>query len=438
MPNETDFSPLSDLIDKAIIFLDRSSVQGQLVAILAVLLIAGLIAKRMTSAASATLESIDQSDRPRPRWQRYGLPLAVNIVFPLSGIILLLLIGEIWRIQGWYAGLITIAFDILIIYFFYRLAIGLLYALFPDQQVRRYHRRLFGPLFAVFVIGLVLSQLADLGEMGQVVVGTLYDNPVTLGALLLATVGLYFWITSVWAVQDVSSQAIKARISTDTSSVDAYLTLGRYILILIGLLIVFSALNLNPATVAAILGGLAVGLSFGLREIVSNFVSGIWLLIERSVRPGDIIEVDGTTGTVVELTMRATIVRTYDNVLLIVPNPKLFTSTVKTFTHDDRSIRGLVFIRVSPDNSADQVMRIMQEVVQEHPLICEDPAPSVTFEDFNLTVAEFRLAFWLDDISNRISVSSELRSAISVRFAEEKIELLPQTAIVAGVPRIDS
>jgi small-conductance mechanosensitive channel len=338
MPDEANFAPLLDLVIKVLVFLNRSAVRGQVVAILASLLVAGLVAKRIMMAANPALKAIDSGESSLPRWRQYSLPLVVSIIFPVIGILLLLASRQLRQGRAWYAGLITLAIETMLVYLVYRLFLGLLYALLPDRQIRRYHQRLFAPLFAVFVIGVILSQMADLGELGRIMVGTLYDNPVTLGALLLATVGLYFWITGAWALQDVTSHTIKARTGADTSNVDAYLTLGRYILILAGLLVVFSALNLNPATVAAVLGGLAVGISFGLREIVSNFVSGIWLLIERSVRPGDIIEVDGTTGTVVELTMRATMVLTFDGMLLIVPNQKLFTSTVKTFTHSDRSI----------------------------------------------------------------------------------------------------
>ena len=266
MPDEANFTPLFDLITKVLLFLDRSSVQGQLVAILASLLVSGLVAKRIMVAISPMLKEIDRAESAMPRWRQFGLPLAANIVFPVICILLLLVIRQIWQFQEWYAGLITLALEILLLYLIYRLFLGMLYAFLPDEQMRRYHRRLFGPLFAVVVIGIILNQLADLGQLGRIVVGTLYDNPVTLGALLLATIGLYFWITGAWALQDVSSHAIKTRTGSDSSNVEAYLTLGRYVVILAGLLIVFSALNLNPSTVAAVLGGLAVGISFGLRE----------------------------------------------------------------------------------------------------------------------------------------------------------------------------
>ena len=432
MPGKTNLSPLIDLFDTVLLYLSRSAVQSQLVVVLIGLFVCGLAAKRLAISAAPTLEAIDRSGSSFSRWKRYGLPLVTSITFPILAIIFLWVSRQIWQLLGWYAGLITLSIEIMLLYLVYRLILGLFYALFPDDHIRRYHRRLFAPLFAVLVIGIILGQLAELGELGQLVVGSLYNNPVTVGALLLATIGLYFWIIGAWAVQDVTSHAIKTRTEADTSNVDAYLTLGRYMLILIGLLIVFSALNLNPSTVAAVLGGLAVGVSFGLREIVSNFVSGIWLLIERSVRPGDIIEVDGTAGTVVELNMRATIVRTFEGVLLIVPNQKLFTSTVKTFTLDDRSFRGLVLFRVSPKNPSEKVMQIILEAAQDHSDIISDPEPSVTFQDVGPTYAEYRLTFWLDDLSDRLRVSSELRSVVMARFIDEEIELLPQKAIVAG------
>lgn len=432
MPINADLSLLADLFAKALLFLDRAAVQGQIAVILASLFVSGLVAKRVAMHYKGTSEEIDRGDVSFPMWKRYGLPFLSNILFPLIGIISLLVARQVWRLQGWFAGLLTLTLEIMVLYLIYRVTLGVLYALFPDEQIRRYHKRLFGPLFAIIVIGIVISQLADLGALGRLVMGTLYDNPVTLGALLLATIGLYFWITGAWALQDVSSHAIKTRTSADTSNVDAYLTLGRYTMILVGLLVVFSALNLNPATVAAILGGLAVGISFGLREIVSNFVSGIWLLIERSVRPGDLIEVDGVPGTVVELSMRATTIRTAENVLLIVPNQKLFTSTVKTYTRDDRSIRGLIIFRVSPGNDSDRVMKIMLEAAQQHELICEDPSPSVAFEDLTPTYAQYRLAYWVDDLSDRLKVSSAIRIAVRTRFEQEEIQFLPHTTVLTG------
>ena len=121
-------------------------------------------------------------------------------------------------------------------------------------------------------------------------------------------------------------------------------------------------------------------------------------------------------------------VRTYDGVMLIVPNQKLFTSTVKTFTHQDRSIRGVVLFRVSPKNPAEQVMQIMLASAKNHPEVLKDPAPSAAFQDVTPTYSEYRLAFWLDDISNRTRISSELRSTILMQFHEDNIELLPQGA----------
>ena len=108
-----------------------------------------------------------------------------------------------------------------------------------------------------------------------------------------------------------------------------------------------STLGFNLSALALIGGGLSVGIGFGLQELIANFISGILLLFEQSLRLGDIIEVDGQRGTVSQLRMRATVLRTIDNVEVFVPNKTLLTSTVATYTHSDRVVRRIIPVGVS-------------------------------------------------------------------------------------------
>jgi small-conductance mechanosensitive channel len=205
--------------------------------------------------------------------------------------------------------------------------------------------------------------------------------------------------------------------------VAAVLTIGRYVIILIGVLIVLGALDFDLASLAVVGEGLGVGIGFGLQKTVSNFTSGIVPLFEQSLRSGDLVEVDGILGKVDRSHVRATVVRTLDNVELTIPNETLFTSTVTNYTQSSKITRVMIIIGVSYDTDPEEVMEALLQAAQAHELVMEDPEPVVHFLEYADSSLNFRLAIWLDDPDYRLQVPSELHLAIWKEFEKRDIEI---------------
>ncbi|MEZ4560298.1 MAG: mechanosensitive ion channel [Caldilineaceae bacterium] len=203
-----------------------------------------------------------------------------------------------------------------------------------------------------------------------------------------------------------------------------------YGIIALGILTAVSTIGFDLSTLTIVLGGLSVGISFGLQELVANFISGILLVFEQSLRPGDVIQVAGHAGTVDKLRLRSTVLKTLDNVEIFVPNKTLLTSTVETYTHTDRKVRVPVDVGVSYASTPEDVRTILLEVAARHGLVLKDPAPTVFFTGFGDSSLDFKLLIWINDPPRSAQISSDLRFMIFREFARRGIEIpFPQRDI---------
>ena len=184
---------------------------------------------------------------------------------------------------------------------------------------------------------------------------------------------------------------------------------------------------------------LSVGVGFGLQELVANFISGLILLFERPVRVGDIVSVDGVTGVVTRVQIRATTIRNWDRQDYIVPNKDLITGRVLNWTLSNAVNRVTINVGVSYDSDTRQVRRLLEEIVHEYPDIMEDPAPLVTFEEFGDSTLNFVVRAFLADMDNRLETINNLHTIIHERFGAAGIEIaFPQRDInIRSLPRGD-
>jgi small-conductance mechanosensitive channel len=301
-----------------------------------------------------------------------------------------------------------------------------------------FQRRLLAPVFVLLITLWLLGTFIDLPTIARIQLFVSFnENGVTLGNLVGVAVVLYFLFTFAWVAQEIILHIIEPRTSIDAGTINAALTVGRYVVLALAALFVFWSIGLDPTSLAVIAGGLSVGIGFGLQSIISNFISGIVLLFEQSLRPGDVVEVGGILGTVEELGIRATTVRTYDNVEMIIPNETFFTSTVTTYTHGSRITRIVLTIGAGYNSDPPQVMEILKEAAQRHGLVLDDPAPDVFFENYGDSSIDFHLAIWVADPTHRKRVPSDLRLMIWKEFQKHGIEIpFPQRDLHlrSGIP----
>jgi small-conductance mechanosensitive channel len=198
----------------------------------------------------------------------------------------------------------------------------------------------------------------------------------------------------------------------------------RYITVGAGLLWVANRLGFNATAILAIAGGLSVGLGFGIKEVFSNFVSGMWLLLEGSVRPGDVLFIDGDPCEVRSLGLRAAVLwRSRDNAELVIPNQTFFTATTTTYTGSDRLRRTQVLVGAAYRHDPASVVALLEATARKVPGVMADPAPCGLVLSYGDSAIQYALRFWIPNPMNNISTCSAVNTAVWKAFRDEGIEI---------------
>lgn len=210
-----------------------------------------------------------------------------------------------------------------------------------------------------------------------------------------------------------------------------------YVLLATFLLLSLRVLNVPLTAFTVLGGGLAIGVGFGSQNIVNNFISGLVLMLERPIKVGDIVDVDGTFGRVQHIGARSTSIATFDNIHIIVPNSAFLEKNVVNWTHSDDVVRTHVEVGVAYGSPTRAVDRLIRRVLKEHGRILDKPASEVLFTEFGDSALVFRAYFWLrvPHMMDRRRVESDVRFRIDNLFREAGIVIaFPQRDVHLSVP----
>ena len=296
------------------------------------------------------------------------------------------------------------------------------------EQTRYLLRLLFGMGIAAAVFSLWSTTLPLIPYLDTIRI-PLTEN---FSLLDLAKAALIVGVT--WLVTKnlpgMLELAVLRTTSIDTGTRHAIATICQYAVFATGFVLLFNVINLDWAKFGWIAGGLSVGIGFGMQEIVANFVCGLILLVERPIRIGDVVTVDGMMGTVTKIQMRAITITNLDRQDLVVPNKTLITGNILNWTLSASLNRIMIPVGVAYGSDTKKARQILVDVASDHPRVLEDPAPTASFEQFADSTLNLVLRAYLPDLENRIGTITELHTEIDKRFAAAGIEIaFPQQDI---------
>jgi small-conductance mechanosensitive channel len=258
--------------------------------------------------------------------------------------------------------------------------------------------------------------------------------------LLIALLVAVFWISS--RTKRFLFNRLLAQSGLDRALQYAIAQIISNIVLVVGVLIVLENTGIHLGALTVFAGAVGVGVGFGLQNIASNFISGLVILAERPITIGDRVEVAGITGQVQQIRARSTVIRTNDNIMMIVPNTKFIDSPVTNWTYGDPRVRFRIPVGVAYGSDIAKVREALLAAGQENPNTLKDPAPSVFLEKFGDSSIDFQLVVWSSEMSARPSrYRSDLNFAIEHKFREAGIELpFPQRDlhIRSGVLKVEN
>ena len=385
-------------------FLQRWSVLAQLVVVVAVVVVARTRSMQLGSKASKLTQRIPEALRVL-----IG-PLLVLVIAGLFALAqapfgLLRYFGLLWL--GW--NLFTPL----------KLLVEKTNPRFPIGEVET---TLFKPIYVFTATLSLLSLLGSRENLARIGIANLFEVEITLGKVYTALVAIYLIVTVASRPAALMAWLSGIVFGVRKRNQRGLELLFRYSVIGIGVIAVAYYIGINGNAFIAIAGGLSVGIGFGIKEIISNFISSIWLLFEGSVRPGEILMINGDPCTVRKLGLRATQLRRgRDGAELLIPNQNFFTQEAASYTATETSRRDSVEVGAAYEHNPDRIIDLLIEIAEDHPKVKEYPPASAFVTDFAESSINYKLLFWVADPLDAFAVGSDLRRAIWTRFEKESI-----------------
>lgn len=249
--------------------------------------------------------------------------------------------------------------------------------------------------------------------------------------IVLTLIALLIWVTGKvtrWSVRQVLS-----RRHLDENLTEALGTVLRYIVVVLGIIVILQSAGINLTSLNVLIGAVGVGLGFGLQNITSNFVSGLIVLFERPVRIGDRVQVADVTGRVRHVAARATMLVTDDNVAVLVPNSQLISERVTNWNRPEELTAFRLHFFLAIDSDPEMAREVMLAAARAHPDVLTDPAPTVEFVQAKETVLEFTLQVWnATHLNSAGPFRSELNFAVWKGLRGAGLSFVPLRGMALG------
>ena len=239
-----------------------------------------------------------------------------------------------------------------------------------------------------------------------------------LSAIIAIAITLAIWLS------ELITKRVRHSAHISPSMKVGFAKFSKFLLVTIAFLVALNTVGIDLSSLAVFGGALGVGLGFGLQRIASNFISGFILVLDRSIKPGDIITVGQNFGWVEQLNARYLVVRNREGVETLIPNENLITSEVINWSYTDKNVRVVIKVQISYDDDPEQAMTLMLECANASPRVLTDPPPNVRLMEFADSGIELHLRVWIADMENGTgTVKSDVNLAIWRAFKQHHITI---------------
>lgn len=420
------------ILDKLLGWLSSPQFYAQIVAIVAALLIAHFAARILNKKIDWF--SVEPKKSVRFYKIRNYIYAASDLLFPalcyiLLGIgasIVLNVVGANW--------LVLIARGISVIYLLYK-AIN---RFIPNPMLKT----------ALIYVGIPIATLSVFNYLDATIEildnASLQAGNIRISAYFLIKAAIagafFFWLGS--ASNKSGQNAIRKQDALDRPTQELLAKLFQIVIFAVIFILLMQVLGLDLTALAVLGGAIGVGIGFGLQQIASNFISGIILLIERTITVGDYIEMgDGNAGVLKELNMRSATLETFDGKEIMVPNEKFITDTFINWTRDDPRQRYEVDFSVAYDTDIEKIPDLICAAITKHPSVLTDPEkPDCELRGFGDSAVNFGVEFWIKGIDDgRNKISSDVLmiiwrtlkdNNISIPFPQREVRVIGENAMM--------
>jgi len=299
------------------------------------------------------------------------------------------------------------------------IAIRLITLMIESESISRLIRVVVWSMAILNIFGL-------LGPFINFLSITTFIFGATTISLLAIITGLASMVILIWSalfVSGIIETKLRAAPTVTPSARVLLSKLSRIVLVVLAFLFAISSMGIDLTALAVFGGAIGVGLGFGLQKVVSNFISGVILLLDKSIKPGDVIEISGTYGRINKLAARYTSVISRDGREHLVPNEDIITQPVINWTFSDKKVRRHLPVNISYNSDLEKAMEVMMNAATESPRVIKDPSPKALIKGFGDNGIDLELRMWIRDSEKGVSnIASEVYLAIWQKFNENAIE----------------
>ena len=301
----------------------------------------------------------------------------------------------------------------------------------PKNQAVTWLGLIVRPAILIGAIIYFVDRLSSLSTVGLITIGSFFNTDLVIEGVFLFAVGLYLILVTSRVLAALVAYLMQFILKTSDQNRKILEPLFQYLIVAIGFVSLALSAGIRGNTFLVISGSIGVGLGLGLKDTIGNLFTGIWLLLEGLIKPGEILMIDKEPCRVKSLGLRATVLRRQrDEAELLIPNQVLFASQAESFTAGENYRRESVVVGAAYHHAPQQVIALLEEIAQSHKRVLSKPAAQAFAIDFADSSITYKLKFSVRNPLEALTVGSELRQQIWSAFEEKNITIpFPQRQV---------